>query len=122
MIHKDKTITCVKNTCPKECQISYGQALDNYLSDIKWEYVDSGNNTMVRVNGNHVDGSENDKITLMFVCHNRVKNATDFNIYYVEINGKKCVTYEANNLLNEAFSDYAEKNNLLYEYTYFFAY
>lgn len=121
-------ITYVKDTCPMGCQISYGQALDNYLSDIEWEYFASdlqSDNLVVEVNGGCIYGDENVDMTLQFVFDSTVSadNITaesEFNLRYIGIDGETCTGDEANNFLNAAFSSYAESNNLPYEYCYFF--
>lgn len=122
-----KTITYVKDAYPTEYQISYGQALDNYLSDVEWSYFRAEGTyaLVVEVNGSCIYSDESVDMELQFIFDSvqspeDVTDESEFSLRYVGIDGQGCTNEEANDFLNAAFSSYAESNGLPYDYCYFF--
>lgn len=126
-----KVVSGVKDGHPEGEQITYGQALDHYLEDVKWEAfsanasTDSNGETTdipeqmtVEVTGKCPKEDNADiKIQFVFDSRLRAKDITDgseFTVKYIAINGEPMDAYFICSFFHAAFSSYAAEENVPY--------
>lgn len=115
-----QAISCVKEQIPEGYNISYGQALDEFLADEEWSYFKSDEepyNIVVQVKGNCKYKDSDAEMIVQFVFSSDIGQAdqvtkdSEFKIGYIGKNGLACSDTERVSFFNDVFAETSDVDN-----------